>query len=386
MQISFSLLAAGGPVNIDPNASADLTSWTLLIVYLLIAIVFSFLCSIAEAAMLKVTRGFIDSIRDTQTRAAGLLERFQTTPEEPLAAILTLNTIAHTIGAAGVGHQAAVIFGEQWLGVCSAIMTLLILIGSEIIPKTLGATHWRKLAPPSAMTVRFLELMLKPFIKIMMLLTDKITHQSATQRSRLEIESTVRHASGSESVNEWERRILHNVFALDKMRVKAIMTPRVMMFTVPEDLTVAKYRNEFMEAPYSRIPVTGKDIDDITGYVLRSDVLKEKASATQLRSLKRELDVFPETNTVRSVMETLATDESHIAQVVSEHGTISGLVTFEDILETLMGFEIVDELDQHRDMQLAAKQRFRLSSPKVSPLNEETNSTVPKVPEEPATS
>ena len=193
-------------------------------------------------------------------------------------------------------------------------------MGSEIIPKTLGATHWRKLAPISAIIVNILQICLSPFIRLLMLMTDKFTHSTASERSRAEVESTVRHASGSAMVTDMERRILANVLALKKMLIKEIMTPRVVVFCVSEDMTVDEYRAEHIESSFSRIPLFKGDIDKMSGYVLRSDILKSEAGATKLRELKRELPIFPETLDIRSLMERLAESDQHIALVVDEYG------------------------------------------------------------------
>lgn len=336
----------------------------LLFVYLGIALVFSFLCSIAEAVLLSINRGYINALEETRPAAANRLRRFRDNPEEPLSAILTLNTVAHTIGAAGVGHQAGVVFGQQWLGLTSAVLTLLILVGSEIIPKTLGAMHWRKLAPLAALGVHLLVVVLYPIIVALRGITNRLSHSTPEQRSRDEIESTVLLASESEHLSDLESTMLASVLGLRRVAVREIMTPRVVVFAAPDTMSVEEYRADHAESPFSRVPVFDSSIDSITGYVLRSSILNHGEDGAELASLQRELPSLFEASSASDAYAQMIAGNHHIAVVLNEFGGTAGILTLEDILETLVGHEIIDELDPAADMREAAREQQRKREPK----------------------
>ncbi|MGI9243779.1 MAG: CNNM domain-containing protein [Verrucomicrobiales bacterium] len=332
----------------------------LLLVYLAIALVISFLCSIAEAVLLSVNRSYIQALETRQPNAARRLRSFRDTPEEPLSAILTLNTIAHTVGAAGVGHQAAVVFGEQWLGLCSAVLTLLILVGSEIVPKTLGTTHWRGLAPIVGLGVHALTIVLYPIIRALRLITDQISHSTPAQRSRDEIESSVMLASESEHLSQAEADMLSNILTLRRIHVREIMTPRVIVFAVPEDMKIREFLEQHPAQRFSRIPLYRESIDTITGYVLRSALLEAEDGSQPLSSLRRDLPTLFETTAVSEAYSQLSEGDYHIAAVANEYGGTAGILALEDIIETIVGREIIDELDPAVDLREAAKEMNRL--------------------------
>ncbi|MCB1090466.1 MAG: DUF21 domain-containing protein [Verrucomicrobiae bacterium] len=330
-----------------------------LIIYLSVSLVFSFLCSVAEAVLLSVNGGYIDSMKRQGLKAGDILTRFKTRPDEPLAAILTVNTIAHTVGAAGVGHEAAVLFGDRWLGVSSGVMTLLILIGSEIIPKTIGANHWRRLAAPTAYGVQAVTWLLKPFIRLLQKFTKDIANHGGGDQSRAEIESIVWRASKSGTLSETESAVLRNVFDLRRIPVRKIMTPRVVVYSLPEDLTVGGYRRDCGDNVFSRIPVFDGMPDKITGFVLRSDILSASDSEASLRSMMRELPVVVDTLPVSALYADLLSRREHLAMVVNEYGDFVGIASLEDVIETLIGREIVDELDPVEDMRRQALNQRR---------------------------
>jgi len=328
----------------------------LLLVYLGIALVISFLCSIAEAVLLSVNRSYIQALEPSQPNAARRLRRFRDTPEEPLSAILTLNTIAHTVGAAGVGHQAAVVFGEQWLGLSSAVLTLLILIGSEIVPKTLGTTHWRALAPLVGLGIHALTIALYPIIRALRVITNQISHSTPAERSRDEIESTIMLASESEHLSEAEAAMLSNILTLHRIHVREIMTPRVIVFAVPEEMSLEEFLEQHSNQRFSRIPLYRDSIDTITGYALRSAVLEADDRSLPLSSLRRDLPTLFETTPVSEAYSQLSEGDFHIATVANEYGGTAGILTLEDIIETIVGREIIDELDPAIDLREAAKE------------------------------
>jgi CBS domain containing-hemolysin-like protein len=331
----------------------------LLFVYLGVALVFSFLCSIAEAVLLSINRGYINALEEKRPATAQRLRRFRDNPEEPLSAILTLNTVAHTVGAAGVGHQAAVLFGEQWLGVYSAVLTLLILVGSEIIPKTLGAVHWRQLAPLAGLMVQMLVSILYPIIVALRVITNRISNSTPAERSRDEIESTVQLASESQHLTSLESNMLVSVLGLRRVAIREIMTPQVVLFAVPDSMTIGDYLALHADSPFSRIPLFGESKDSITGYVLRSSILNSADQGAELSTIRREISTAFEASRASDIYSQMIAGNHHIAIVVNEFGGTAGIVTLEDILETLIGHEIIDELDPATDMREAARELGR---------------------------
>ncbi|BCR04471.1 hypothetical protein DESUT3_15400 [Desulfuromonas versatilis] len=335
----------------------------LLIVYILIALGFSFLCSIAEAVILSVTPVHI-SLLEQQGRPSGpLLRRLKEDINSPLAAILTLNTIAHTVGAAGAGAQAAAVFGSGYLGVASAILTLLILVFSEIIPKTLGAHYWRRLAPMTAYSLRWLVLVMYPFVKLSEMLTRGLA-EGPTLRgfNRHELLAMAELSTQEGQLALKESTILQNLLRLHEITVEAAMTPRTVVFSLPEELTVGEYLARFGDSPFSRIPVYQGDPEQITGFVLRSDLLLAQArgqAGLAVAESRREIFKILETMDISRAFDRFMKQRSHIMLVVDEYGGVAGILTLEDVLETLLGLEIVDEIDHAEDMQILARQLWK---------------------------
>jgi CBS domain containing-hemolysin-like protein len=322
----------------------------LLLLYLFIALFFSFLCSIAEAVLLSLTPSYIALLEQQGRRQGRLLRQLKANIDKPLAAILTLNTVAHTFGAAGVGAQAVAVFGNHFVGIISIILTLLILIFSEIIPKTLGALYWRQLAFPLAYGLHYLIWILHPFV----LLSEKLTQQlggghTLPQFNRDEFSALIDIGIQEGKLNQQESLILKNLIRLRAILVRDIMTPRTVIFSFPQHLTVADYFREAGEQQsFSRIPVYEVDQENITGFVLRNDLLLAKANQQHdepIIKFRRELNALPETSSLLKSFEFLLNQREQLAVVVDEYGALEGLVSLEDILETLLGLEIVDESD-----------------------------------------
>jgi CBS domain containing-hemolysin-like protein len=335
----------------------------LLIVYISIALGFSFLCSIAEAVILSVTHPYISVLEQQGHGAANLLRRLKKNINDPLAAILTLNTTAHTIGAAGAGAQATEVFGNAYLGVVSAILTLLILIFSEIIPKTIGAVYWRQLAPVTAYLLKFLILILYPFIKMSALLTQLLSRGRHQEHFRQD-EFTAMAQTGLEEgkLFQHESLILNNLFMLRETKVVDVMTPRLVVFSLDESLTVKDYFEYHSDSRFSRIPVYHKQRDHVTGFVLRSDLLLAHARGNSDKVLsiyRRPLTALPDTSSLQNAFEMLLEERSHITLIVDEYGGMEGILTLEDVLETLLGIEIVDEQDKVEDMRKLARKLWR---------------------------
>jgi len=356
------LMAIGGVVPeeiAEPTAAAG--GLFLLFLFAMVAIGFSFLCSIAEAVLLCVTPSYIASMKEQGSGTAATLEHMKQNIDRPLSAILSLNTIAHTVGAAGVGAQAADMWGSQAVGWASAIMTLLILVLSEIIPKTIGAVYCRGLAPWVSRFVQGLVWVLYPLVWLSEQMTKLISggKQEVVTRSEVAAMAALSMEHGELEVSE--SRILTNLFRLPSLKVEDVMTPRTVMIAFPEDTTVAEAHQQRPKLSVSRIPIYDGTIDKVTGFVLRTDMLLAQARGegnTQLKELRREIKGVPAHASLSKLFDLLLNQREHIALVVDEYGGTDGLVTMEDLIETLLGMEIVDEADAVADMQRIARRRW----------------------------
>lgn len=337
---------------------------TLLILFLLLALVVSFLCSISEAVLLSVRPTYVATLERTGHRGAKPLRRLQENLDRPLAAILTANTIAHTVGAAGVGAQATQVFGNQALGITSAVLTLLILVISEIIPKTIGAVHWKRLAPPFGILIEGLTRFLLPFVWLSEKLTRLIARSGASEInfSRDEMEAMAEIGAEEGLLEEKELNIVSNLMRLHRLSIRDIMTPRTVVFSVADNMTVQEFFDDHSVKPFSRIPLFGANTDDISDYVLRSDLLMAQARDEfdrPLSDFKRSFLILPDLISASDAFDRLMHEKSQIALVIDEYGTMQGLVSLEDVIETLIGLEITDELDTIEDMQALAYRRWR---------------------------
>lgn len=337
---------------------------TLLIFYLLLAIGVSFFCSIAEAVLLSVRPSYIAVLVSKGKASGTTLKNLRDNLDRPLAAILTANTIAHTVGAAGVGAQATYLFGSAYLGITSAVLTLLILIFSEIIPKTLGATYWQKLAPVMGVMISWLTKLLLPFVWLSEKLTRLLSRSgiSAYTFSRDEMTAMAKIGKEEGLLDVKELKIVTNLMKLHRLSVRDIMTPRPVIFSVPEKMTVQDFFAAHAEKPFSRIPVYGRNADDIKGYVLKTDLLTAQAKDDfdkHLSDFTRDFLVVPDKLVASDLYDRLMYEKSHIALIVDEYGAVQGLVTLEDVVETLIGLEITDESDKVEDMQALAHKRWR---------------------------
>lgn len=349
----------------------------LLLLFLFIALGVSFLCSILESVLLSVTPGFVGAYEKSSPKTGRLLRRLKDDVDRPLAAVLSLNTMAHTIGAAGVGAQALVIFGSGYVAITSVILTLLILFVSEIIPKTLGAVYWRRLAPFTARTLRVLVVVLYPLVIISMGLTRLIAKRRIHHFfSHEEFQAIAEIGAQEGELGEQESRVIENLFLLRELRAGDVMTPRTVLFTLPADTTVAEVVAKYPDIRFSRIPIYGEDPDDVMGLVLKDDVYVEASRGDQgkaLASLRRDMTVVSETIKPAELLERLSQNRQHAALVVDEHGGVSGIVTMEDVIETLLGVEIMDETDAVADMRALARQQWlrRARAMGITPADEE---------------
>lgn len=338
-----------------------------------LALGISFLCSICEAVLLSVTPAFVIHAENQKRLGSRLLARLEANIERPLAAILTLNTIANTAGAAGVGARASSVMGSSSVGIMSAILTFLILVCSEIIPKTLGSVHWRRLACPVAIGVNGLTWLLTPIVWATQRLTKVLSRGKGVDVShRAELGAMAKVGADYGDLAPEEYRILGNLLHFRYWKVEAIMTPRTVVFALPEDRRVSDVIEQHKELPFSRIPVYREDIDHTTGFVLKQDILLHQASGhadLPLKDFRRKLRSVPESVSLLSAFESFLEEGDHIAQVVDEYGGVEGLVTLEDVVETLLGKEIVDETDLTVDMQALAKKRWRRRARRLSTLS-----------------
>ncbi len=335
----------------------------LLVFYLVLAILVSFLCSILEAVILSVTPSYISIKLQAKKSYALQLKKFKDNIDKPLAGILTLNTFAHTIGAAGVGAQAQVIWGHEYLSITSAILTLLILILSEIIPKTIGATHWKSLVPFSVFTIGVILFILYPFVILSQYITRFFKKEGQRSvLSRYEVSAMAEIGAKQGIFRAGESRIIQNIARFDKLQTRDIMTPRPVIFAASAIEKIGKFYRENPNIRFSRIPIYDRNIDDLSAYFLKDELLIEiinKRQNKELESIKRELPVVFEGLPIPELFNVLMGKNEHIAAVVDEYGVTAGIVTMEDVIETILGMEILDELDNIADLQKTARQRWK---------------------------
>lgn len=334
---------------------------TLLIVYTLIAILFSFVCSILEAVLLSMTPGFVKSLKKKGSKSGIKLEKIRKDIEKPLSAILSLNTIANTIGAAGVGAQAAIVFGNKYVGVISGILTLLILIFAEIIPKTIGARFWKKLAPIAAYLLPVMIFFLYPLVLLALFITKFISNGKKLEEiSREEFKAITEIGAKEGLFEKHEVLVLESLLKFKNTKVSEIMTPRTVVFALNEEQTVEQCFKDFDKIIFSRIPIYGENIDDINGFVLKDEILLSYSKGEKrkkIKSLKREIETVFEFDLLPNVLEKMIKNRDHIALVVDEYGQVAGIVTLEDALEEILGLEIMDEVDKVEDMRKLAMKK-----------------------------
>ncbi|GAB4561325.1 MAG: CNNM domain-containing protein [Anaerolineae bacterium] len=332
-----------------------------LITYILVALGFSFLCSVLEAVLLSTTYSHIALLKQEGRRSGRIMESLKENVEKPISAILTLNTIAHTVGAAGAGAQAAAIFGSDRIGIISAILTLLILVFSEIIPKTIGAHYWKQLTPMTAYTIQGLVIILYPAVWAFQALTSILApeeREPTVTRSELEVLAEIGTDQGA--LEEQENVILRNLLRLSGVRVRDIMTPRTVLFALQQDMTVGEVVRRYPAIAYSRIPIFERSADDISAFVLRYDILAAAAKDqmdVRLKDLARPIYSVPESMPVADVLEEFIRQRQQIFRVFDEFGGTEGIITLEDAIELLLGTEITDESDVVADLQALARER-----------------------------
>ena len=357
---------------------------TLLLVYATISIFFSFLCSILEAVLLSVTPTHINLKKKEGYRYAKILEDLKKDVDKPLIAILTLNTIAHTVGAILVGVQAEQLpykiefLGINIVGVVSAIMTLLILVVSEIIPKTIGASYWQQLSNFTAKALLILIFPLKysGILWLLQLTTSLIggkEHGSVLSREDFTAMTEIAEKEGVFQASE--STVIKNLLNFKEVRVRDIMTPRTVLKSANEQQSIQEFYNENPQLRFSRIPIYAGNPDNITGYFLKDQLLEAIISGNgkqSLKNIKRAILITERNLPIPSLFDKLIDEREHIALVVDEYGSVSGLVTQEDMIETLLGLEIMDESDTIEDIQLLARKSWERRAKRLGIIEDQT--------------
>lgn len=347
---------------------------TLLIIFLLGAMSISFMCSLLEATLMSTPLSYINMREDEGYKPATHFKNYKTDNARPIAAILSLNTIANTIGAAGVGAQATEAFGSQWFGLVSAITTILILVFSEIIPKTIGTRYWKKLMGFTTNTLRILITVLFPIVWVVEKLSRSIAASDEEEAavSREEVAAMADMAEDEEVIDEDENKIIQNVIKLNDIKAEDVMTPSTVAAVAPESMTLKEFYKDQQYSHFSRIPVYADDDEYMTGYVLRSEALEclaEDKFDKTLGEIKRDLKLYNEATSVSDIWDSLLKHKEQIAGIIDEYGSFQGILTLEDIIETVFGLEIIDERDDVADMRQYALDRWKQRQSRFKQIN-----------------
>ncbi|MBQ0086325.1 MAG: DUF21 domain-containing protein [Bacteroidales bacterium] len=336
---------------------------TALLIFLLSAIGISFLCSLLEASLMSTPISYVTMREEEGYKPATRFKNYKLDSSRPIAAILSLNTIANTIGSAGVGAQATRLFGSEWFGLVSAIVTILILVFAEIIPKTIGATHWKRLIGFTSGSIRILIIMLYPIVRCVEFLQKLLTPKGdEVMVTREEISAMADVAEESGELDEDENEVIQNLIGLEDLHADSAMTPRVVCSVAAESMTVGRFYKDKRFLHHSRIPVYNQSQDYITGYVLRMDALQLVADDKKdvpLGSIKREIASFQKEMPLDEIWGEMISKDEQIAVIIDEYGSFQGILTLEDVIETILGDEIVDEQDAVRDMQQFARDKWK---------------------------
>lgn len=345
----------------------------LLLIFGLISLVGSFLCSIWEAVLLSITPSYAQTIQTEKPRIGRLIQDFKKNVDRPLAAILTLNTIAHTVGAILVGSQSVKIWGDDTVSIIGidvsvngiivpTVMTLIILILSEIIPKTIGANSWKSLTPITINSLNFIIKALAPLVWVSQLITKKLKkNKSKSVFSRADFTAMAELGTKEGVIEESESNIIVNLLRFKTIKAADIMTPRTVVIAANEDQSIQGLYDDHPNLRFSRIPIFERTKDHISGFVLKDEVLSgiiNSNGAQSLKSIKREICIVSQSMVLPNLFDKFMSSREHIALVVDEFGGMAGIVTMEDVIETLLGLEIVDEMDNTHDMQALARQNW----------------------------
>ena len=334
-----------------------------LFFYFFLALGVSFLCSLLESIILSITHSHVAVLAKTGSKSSRLLENMKENINKPLAAILTVNTVANVVGAAGVGAQAMKLFGSEWVAILSGLFTLCILIFSEIIPKTLGTVYWRPLAGPAVYMIRGLIYLTYPFVFLSNYFSKIFASANHQQKvSRQEVIAMAEMGEDEGSIREKESDIIENLLNLNDVVAEDVMTPRSVVFALQKDSTVGDVVEEHTPIAFSRIPIFAKDVDDILGFVHRYDLVNKQAEDQfhiKMKDILEPIHTVKQEDSIASILDEFVRRRQQIFMVIDEFGTTTGLITLEDAIETLLGVEIVDEHDSVVDMRKLATEKFR---------------------------
>ena len=351
-------------LSIVSNVGDDLGNpeleWGRITIFLILALGVSFLCSLLEAIILSVTWSHIEILSKDDKRSGKRLKELKEDIDVPLAAILTLNTISHTIGAAGVGSEFNKL-GNEWFTVASIILTILILVFSEIIPKTLGAIYWKRLAPSSAYLLDILIWITWPIVIVLNSFSRKISEGNEDQKemTREEMIAVAEMGENQGALEKQETQVIKNLLTMDKILAEDVMTPSTVMLTFHRKDKIGEIDEEHSPIPFSRIPVREENLDDIIGVVFRSKIMElygEGNTDIAMEDLISELSTVSPEDSIATLLDEFLKKREHIFLVVDEYGTTQGIITLEDAVETLLGAEIVDESDSVEDMRQLARE------------------------------
>jgi len=328
--------------------------------------------------LLSISPAFVQSEVQKGSRTGKLLQGFKENVDRPLAAILTLNTVAHTVGAIGVGAQATKIWPDSPMStmVVPVVMTLVILILSEIIPKTIGANNWQSLAGFTSVSLDWIIKLLFPLVWVSQLITKKLKkdkNKSVLSRSDFTAMSQIAKDTGV--FQPGESRIMENLMKFNSIQAKDVMTPRTVIKASKADETINAFYEKNSNLRFSRVPIFTDTKDAISHYFLKDDLLKamiDKKGQEAVSTIKREITIVNENINILKLFDQLMEKREHIALVVDEFGGTAGLVTMEDIIETLLGMEIVDEFDNIEDMQSLARKKWQERAEKLGLLEGES--------------
>ncbi|GJL70842.1 MAG: hypothetical protein NMNS01_00410 [Nitrosomonas sp.] len=350
--------------------------YTLIIVFFLVSITFSFLCSIWEAVLLSITPSFTEKKLQEGGDIGHTLEAYKANIDQPLSAILTLNTIAHTVGAIGVGAQAAIIWGTSIVSTVAVpvVMTLAILLLSEIVPKTIGANYWQELAGFTVKSLKIIMLILAPFVFISQIITRTLKKdKNASVFSREDFSAMANLGAKQGVLDKEESTIMRNLMLFESVLARDVMTPRTVMVAAPENITVREFHDSHPNLRFSRIPIFEDSLDHVTGYVLKNDLLirlVNKEDSTPLSAIKRDMIAIKENFPIPELFNHFTEKREQVALIIDEFGGTAGLVTLEDVIETLLGLEIVDESDHIVDMQVLARKKWEERARRIGLLEE----------------
>lgn len=341
---------------------------SLIYIIMLVSIALSALCSVLEATLLSTPLSYITGLEEQGVKGAERLKRLKQNSDRPISAILCLNTIANTVGASIVGSLVYEVYGDALVGIFSTIFTLAILIFSEIIPKTVGSSYWRSLALPASAIISMMIFISFPLVWILEHLQRLISSNSnQISVSREDISAMVSVATEEEVIEKDEKKMIQNLLKLDEVTAHEIMTPSVVVEMVPGTMTIREFYDS--ENTHSRILIYDEENDEyVTGYVLRQEVLEKMAEDkfdSTLDDIIRPIMTFGEEDSVADIWEKLLEKKEHISAILDEYGSLRGIVTMEDVIETMLGQEIVDEKDEVVDMQEYAKDQLEKAQKEI---------------------